>query len=469
LLDRPLSETQGGPLVRTVMDAITERIAGRALVPGARLPSVRKLAETMQVSKSTVVEAYERLSAEGAIVSRRGSGFFVAGATRPLSLKALGPQLDRVIDPLWLTLQAFQTSDTTLKPGSGWLPRDWMPELNVQRALRQAARETGGPSIQYDRPLGYAPLRELLARRLGERGIAAEPDQIIITDSTTQALDLLLRFLVEPGDIVLVDDPCYFNFHALLRAHRAKVVSVPFTRTGPDLAAFGAALALHRPRLYVTNATLHNPTGTSLSAAAAHRVLKLAEQHGAAIIEDAISSDFLHEPGPSLAGFDGLEHVVHIGGFSKTVSAALRSGFIAAPPRWIEALVDLKMATSLGNSLALAALTYRVLTDGSHRRHLDAVRAKLSDATGQTLKALRNLGLEPWCDPQGGMFLWAQLPDGRDAAEIARHGLREDVLFAPGNVFSHAQSAHGFLRFNVARSTHPRVLDVLKTGLRMAG
>ena len=129
----------------------------------------------------------------------------------------------------------------------------------------------------------------------------------MLTESGTQAIDLLCRFLIEPGDTVLVDDPCYFNFHALLRAHRANVVSVPYTPSGPDIELFAQALAEHRPRLYITNSAIHNPTGAILSPVTAHRLLKLADQSDLTIVEDDIFADFEHAPAPRLAAFDGLE------------------------------------------------------------------------------------------------------------------------------------------------------------------
>ncbi|CAN0524710.1 unnamed protein product, partial [Scytosiphon promiscuus] len=176
----------------------------------------------------------------------------------------------------------------------------------------------------------------------------ASSQQILLTSSGTQAIDLLCRFLIEPEETVLLDDPCYFNFHALLRAHRVNVVSVPYTRTGPDIEQFEQVLKQHNPRLYITNSALHNPTGATLSPAVAHRVLKLAEQYDMLIIEDDIFADFEHEPAPRLAAFDGLERVLHIGSFSKTLSASVRCGFIAARQDWIEEIVDLKLATSFG-------------------------------------------------------------------------------------------------------------------------
>src|SRR3954469_14960000 len=148
---------------------------------------------------------------------------------------------------------------------------------------------------------------------MADRGIEVSPEHIMLTESSTQAIDLLCRFLIEPGDAVLVDDPCYFNFHALLRAHRAKVIGVPQTPSGPDIDLFAQALAEHRPRLYITNSALHNPTGATLSPVVAHRVLKLAGQYDLTIVEDDIFADFETAPAPRLAAFDGLERVVHIG------------------------------------------------------------------------------------------------------------------------------------------------------------
>ncbi|HEV7368634.1 PLP-dependent aminotransferase family protein [Arenibaculum sp.] len=458
-----------GTLVGRVMRTVRHKIAGRALAPGAKLPSIRRCAETMAVSKSTVVEAYDRLVAEGVIQSRRGSGFYVAGRPAPLSLAEIGPRLDRAVDPLWVSRQSLEAGGDILKPGCGWLPASWMPEAAIRRALRSLARAEDAVVTDYTTPLGLAPLRRLLARRMGERGIAASPDQVLLTESGTQAIDLLCRFLVEPGDTVLVDDPCYFNFHALLRAHRAKVVGVPYTPAGPDVEAFGRALAEHRPRLYVTNSAFHNPTGAALSPVVAHRLLKLAEQHDLTIAEDDIFADFEHEPSPLLAAYDGLERVVHIGSFSKTLSASVRCGYVAARRDWIEGLADLKIATSFGGGRLSAELVHAVLKDGSYRKHVERLRERLSRAMGQTSARLKAIGIEPWIEPRAGMFLWCRLPDGLDAADVARKALAEGIVLAPGNVFSLSQSAGSFMRFNVAQSADPRIFRLLEGEIRDRG
>ncbi|BCH01776.1 GntR family transcriptional regulator [Mesorhizobium sp. 131-2-5] len=447
------------------MATIRQRIAARSLTPGARLPSIRAFAQSMQVSKSTVVEAYERLVAEGTIRSRRGSGFYAAGSLAPLSLAEIGPRLDRAVDPLWVSRQSLDAGDEVLKPGCGWLPASWMPQAALRRALRTAARADDAALADYGTPLGLPPLRQLLARRMAGHGIEVSPEQIMLTDSGTQAIDLLCRLLIEPGDTVLVDDPCYFNFHALLRAHRAKVVSVPYTPSGPDIELFANALAEHRPRLYITNAAIHNPTGAILSPVTAHRLLKLADQSHLTIVEDDIFADFEHAPAPRLAAFDGLNRVVQIGSFTKTLSASVRCGFIAAPRDWIEGLTDLKIATTFGGGRLAAELVLMLLKDGSYRKHMDLLRARLARAMAETVARLRAIGITPWIDQPAGLFLWCGLPDGVDAAEVARRALSDNVVLAPGNAFSLSRTASHFLRFNVAQCEDQRIFKVLEAAM----
>lgn len=460
-----MTNRQQGTRIDQLMATIRSRIAARAYVPGARLPSVRAQAKAMQVSVSTVVEAYERLAAEGVIASRPGSGFYVAGPTAPLALAEMGPRLDREVDPLWISRQSLETGAAMLKPGCGWLPASWMYEAGIRRALRTMARADAVSLADYATPLGLPPLRQWLARRLSGHGVEASPDQILLTDSGTHAIDLIGRFLLEPGDTVLVDDPCYFNFHALLKAHRAKVVSVPYTSTGPDLEVFAAALQAHAPRLYITNSGLHNPTGAMLSPVTAHRLLKLAETSNLVIVEDDIFADFENAPAPRLAAFDGLSRVIQIGSFSKTLSASLRCGYLAARPDWIDALADLKLATGFGGSRLAADLLLIALTDSGYRRHMEAVRIRLAEAREKTLPRLAALGITPWLTPQAGMFLWCRLPEGVDAAALARACLEEGMVLAPGNAFSLSPDAGRFMRFNVAQSLDPRVHAGLKRAL----
>ncbi|MGR9296265.1 aminotransferase-like domain-containing protein [Rhizobium leguminosarum] len=462
MVQEAIRMNEGRTRVEMVAATIRQRIAGRSLTPGAKLPSVRGLAATLKLSTSTVVDAYERLVAEGAILARPGSGFYVANQAAPFALAETGPKLDRAVDPFWISRQSLEAAEADLKPGCGWLPPSWLPGDGMRRGLRTLARADGPALADYSSPLGLPQLRQLISRRMGERGIEASPDQIMLADSGTQAIDLLCRFLLEPGDTVLVDDPCYFNFHALLRAHRAKIVGVPYTPSGPDIEAFAQVVAGERPRLYITNSAIHNPTGATLSPVTAHRVLKLADQFDLTIIEDDIFADFEYTPAPRLAAFDGLERVIHIGSFSKTLSASARCGFVVAKPEWIDGLTDLKIATSFGGGRLTAELVLNVLSDGSYRKHMETLRHRLSRAMSEVSAKLKGLGITPWLEPQAGMFLWCLLPDGIDAADVARAALERRIVLAPGNAFSLSQSATYFMRFNVSQTLDPRVFEALR-------
>jgi len=460
--------SRNGTRIDAVMGEIKSRIASRTYTPGARIPSVRAMARALQVSVSTVLEAYERLMAEGLLNSRPGSGFYVAGPVAPLVLTELAPRLDREVDPLWISRQSLETASDAMKPGCGWLPAAWMYEAGMRKALRTLARSDTVKLTDYASPLGHPPLRQFLSRRLAGTGIEAPADHIMLTESGTHAIDLICRFLLQPGDTVLVDDPCYFNFHALLKAHRVNIVSVPYTPAGPDIEAFGAALREHAPRLYITNAGIHNPTGASLSPVTAHRLLKLADSSSLVIVEDEIFADFEATPAPRLAAFDGLSRVIQIGSFSKTISASIRCGYIAARGEWIESLVDLKIATTFGGGRLGADIIYQAITHSGYRKHMEGVRQRLAQAMTTTVARLRALGIEPWITPQAGMYVWCQLPHGKDAATLAKACLSEGVVLAPGNAFSQAGTAGDFLRFNVAQCADDRIWDVLARALLLA-
>ncbi|GAB7001373.1 PLP-dependent aminotransferase family protein [Bradyrhizobium viridifuturi] len=449
------------------MNAIRARIASRALAADDRLPSIRSFAATMGVSPSTVVEAYDRLAAEGLIRARPGSGFYVSSAALPrLSLAQDQPQRDRAVDPFWVSRQSLDAASGALKPGCGWLPADWMPTEALRRAFRGLARAEDAVLADYGATRGSLALRRTLMARFADEGLDASPDQVLLTMSGTQAIDLICRFLLRPGDTVLVDDPCYFNFRALLRAHQVKLVSVPYTPSGPDVASFEAVLEAERPRLYITVSGLHNPTGATMSPQTAHRVLNAATACDLTIVEDDIFADFEPEPSARLAALDGLNRVIRIGSFSKTLSASLRCGFIAARADWIEQLVDLQVATGFGGPCAVATeIIASVLATGFYRKHVEELRRRLARARRDVGEKLQRIGIEPWLMPRGGFQLWCRLPDGCDSADVARAALADNIVLAPGNVFSTTQSASGFMRFNVAQCRDPKLMPALQRAL----
>jgi DNA-binding transcriptional MocR family regulator len=425
----------------------------------------------MGVSPSTVVEAYDRLAAEGLIRAVRGSGFYVSsGALPPLKLGETASPRARAVDPFWVSRQSLDAEDGVLKPGCGWLPSDWMPNEALRRALRSLARSDGDLLAYYGSTRGSLALRRLLLGRFVDEGIEAGPDELMLTNTGTQALDLVCRFLLRPGDTVLIDDPCYFNFQALLKAHQVKVVGVPYTAVGPDMAAFESVLATEHPRLYITNSALHNPTGATLSPQVAHRLLNAAARHDATIVEDDIFADFEPDPSSRLAALGGLDRVIRIGSFSKTLSASVRCGYIAARADWIEGLVDLQVATNFGGPSPVSTeLLSHVLAGGGYRKHMEELRRRLVRARRETADKLGRIGIEPWLLPRGGFYLWSRLPEGVDSVQLAQATIEEGIVLAPGNVFSVSQGASRFMRFNVAHMQDPRICATISGAMRKIG
>lgn len=449
------------------MQLLRDRIASRELGPGDRMPSIRRLAGTMGVSPSTVVEAYDRLAAEGVVRARRGSGFYVTGAhLPPMKVAEMEPSRAPDVDPFWVSRQSLDPRPGALQPGCGWLPEDWMPHDALRKGLRSLARTDAAVLTNYGSARGSTSLRRVLLGRFAEETLPIGPDQLMLTASASQAMDLICRLLLRPGDTVLVDDPGYFNFHAMLRAHQVQVAGVPFTPDGPDLDAFGATLRDMTPRLYITNSALHNPTGATLVPHVAHRLLTIAAAHDLIIVEDDTFVDFEPEPSVRLAVLDGLNRVLRIGGFSKTLSASVRCGYIAGRADWIEALIDLQVATSFGGPSPVATeILAGVLSGGSYRKHLSELHTRLASARKTVAARLAGLGITPLLQPRGGFYLWCRFPDGIDTSEIAGRCLSDNIMLAPGNVFSPTQTASALMRFNVAQMQDARVYDALNRSI----
>ncbi|HSI58299.1 MAG TPA: PLP-dependent aminotransferase family protein [Ideonella sp.] len=454
-----LAPHTGIPLVTQIVDGLRALIDERALRAGSKLPSIRQFAQTHRVSVFTVVEAYDRLVAQGYLVSRPHSGFFVR--RRAAEPAAEAPGAPTGFDAMWYLSKIFEHRHLGMKPGCGWLPGDWLFEEGVRKSLRALATdpaELGG----YGDPKGFAPLRGLIRDTLAEQEIALQPDQVLLTQGSSQALDLAARRLVRPGDTVLVDDPGYANLLFGLRFIGATLVGVPRTPAGYDLAALERAIIDHRPKVFFTQPRLQSPTGSVAQLSHLHRVLQLAEKHDLVIVENDIYADLDPAPRPSLASLDQLARVLYIASYSKTVSPNLRVGFVAAPPDLLDDLAQLKMISGLTSSEFAERLIYGALTEGRWRKHLKALRERLAAAHEQVAPRLLGLGFELFAEPKAGMFLWARHPGLPDATALSNTAARSDIMLGPGDLFSASLQPGPWLRFNVAFCGDERLMRFLE-------
>ena len=448
------------PLIHQIVEGVKTLIDSRTLRSGARMPSIRNFAEEHGVSRFTVVQAYDKLVAMGYLTSRLGSGFYVSA--RPKAYAAAeANQLDGSIDVAWLLRNALEDRSSKTMPGAWWLPASWMEETGIQKSLRALALKHGEFFTAYGTPAGYHPLRELLQAKLSGIGVGADISQIVLTAGVTHATDLITRYFVQPGDAVLVDDPGFFILFGGLKSFGAKLVGVPWNQDGPDIPAMEALIMEHRPRLYFTNTVLHNPTGASISQSTAYRMLQLAEKYDMLLVEDDIYGDFHPAKITRLATLDQLDRVIYVSSFSKTLSASLRVGYFACRKELAARLCDMKLLTGLTTSEVSERIIYEVLAGGHYRKHMDRLRQRLQDARATTIARLEKLGFTPYLEPEGGMFIWVKLDDGRDMAELVAQAAKEGVMLAPGNVFHPQQEPSPWLRFNVAHCENEAIFRVL--------
>lgn len=454
------------PLVTQIVDGFRRLIAEQALRPGTKLPSIRALAARHSISVFTVVEAYDRLVAQGWVVSRSNAGFFVKARTGATALPGEAPSADLRFDARWYLRQIFENRNLALKPGCGWLPNDWLFEEGVRRSLRQLSSD-GAELGGYGLPHGHMALRVLIAESLAERQVAVGAESVLLTQGSSQALDLAARCLVRPGDTVLVDDPGYPNLMFMLRFLGARLVGVPRAPAGYDLAVLEALLTEHRPKVFFTQPRLQSPTNSVTPVAQLYRVLQLAEKHDLAVVENDIYADLDPESRPSLASLDQLRRVVYVGSYSKTISPNIRVGYLVARPDLLGDLTQLKMVSGLTSSDITERLAFGALSEGRWRKHLKALRDRLAQAHGSVAQRLTELGFELFSEPKAGMYLWARHPDLTDGAELSQQAVGAGILLGPGHLFLTEPRPTGWLRFNVAFSDDERLYRFLAEQIRL--
>ena len=453
---------------------VADRIQRGALAPGARLPSVREGARQHGVSPSTVVAAYDRLQAQGLVEARRQRGFFVreAGAgSRPSGggsgaarsgagigisggiSSAVAATLTAPVDATALIRSMFHPGAAPAAPGMGTLPESWLDRALLDRALRRTLAQSS-EALRYGDPAGDGSLRQALARRLGgDLGIAASARQIVTTLGATHALDVVSRTLLQPGDAVLVDEPGWAVEFARLTRQGMRLLPVPRGPDGPDLAVMAQLLAEHRPKLYVTVSVLHNPTGHTLSLAAAHQILKLAEQFDLTIVEDDTYAWLAPPHAPRLAALDGLARTVYVSGFSKILAPNWRVGFVAAAPALAERLIDTKLLGTLTTPGLQERAVAWCLDQGLLRRHADRVVQRLDAARVRVVRLAQEAGCRFAAPPQG-LFGWVDT--GVDTERLAALLATAGWLVAPGSLFHATPRATTLMRVNFASALDVR-------------
>jgi DNA-binding transcriptional MocR family regulator len=468
--ERAMSSKPQSQTADTKVDALVIRLAqaiDRGMIAtGARLRSIRDCADKETVSRNTVIEAYNRLIARGYVEARPGSGYYVRKVVHPRA----GEQAAHVVEAVDVVslLREQLEQHYEVRVGDGRPPASWMEGSELGRQLR-GARAVPWSSLKhgYGLPLGFQPLRETVARLLGERSVQVDTSQVLLTQGANHALDLIVRHLLQPGDVVLVDSPGYYPLFGKLKLAKVEMVGVPRLPDGPDVEALAQLAARYRPKAFFTQSLAHNPTGGSISMPKSHRLLQLATQHDFLIVEDDPFADLMPVSAPRLAALDQLERVIYVSSFSKTLSAGMRVGYVAASSAMIHALVDLKMITVVATSDFVERVVHQLIESGQYRKHLARLKSKLDQAQGSALRVLDQLRLGVYAPPAGGYYLWCHLPPGMEELTLTRRAAAEGIFLAPGAVFYPDRRPRApAMRVNIGYANDLRFQSFMKATLK---
>lgn len=469
------------PVYQQIQQFLREQIKAGALLPETRLPATRQLASSLGVSRMTAINAYAELEAEGLVYSRLGSGTFVA----PPLVELPEPSAEHLSNddwPMWQQdllnrtwlpsrseMDQFRDAAAGSEPisfGKGLGATELFPVDDLRKVLQAVLRRDGSKALDYGDRAGYPPLRATIAQILTSQGIPAHPDQVLVTSGSHQVLAMVAWLLLRPDDVVLVESPTYAGAIDVFRAMNVRLLGIPVDEQGMQVEQVEDALHTARPRLIYTIPTFHNPTGVSLSGPRRRRLVALASRYGIPILEDDFAGDLRYEgrAQPALRTLDPGGYVIYVSTFSKILMPALRVGFLVASGPVFEQLLAYKRFSDLATSNLMQRALEAYITVGRYQTHLRRACREYRRRRDAMLAALTHhapAGTQ-WVTPQGGLFLWLQLPDGLSANELYPVALKEGVSFAPGSLFFPGQRDQPYLRLNFV-SHSP---DIIEEGIR---
>jgi DNA-binding transcriptional MocR family regulator len=427
-------------LTQQMVDLITEAIEAGKLEPGEKLPTTRALAAEAGVNHLTAARVYRRLAELGYVTASVGRGTFVRTLV-PAASEVEGDDWQVWAMPDRPATYSEQVQDDAFRlarePGivslsTGWPSPRLYPTDELAKITADVFREEGGAALSYLTAEGLYPLREQIATKWR---FASEPEEIIVTSGARQAIDLVSRALLEPGDVAVIESPTYTGMLTSLRATGARVIGVPFDKDGLDLDALEHVLARHEVKLCALQTISQNPTGRDLSPERRERLAELAVDRNFFVLEDGVYSDvrFDGESPPPLREL-APGHVIYCDSMSKTVGGGLRMGWIAARGPVFDRLAMLKLNSDFHTNTLSQYITAHFLAAGGYERHLEASNPFYRERRDLMMEALeRHLAGEYRAErPEGGHHVWVQLTRPVDERTLYREAVRQGVTFTPG-------------------------------------
>jgi 2-aminoadipate transaminase len=347
------------------------------------------------------------------------------------------------------------------------------PELFPVAAIAQAHAEVfaeeGPQAMQYSTTEGWRPLREWIARRMRKQGVGAEADRILITSGSQQGIDLVGKIFLDAGDAVIVENPCYLAALQSFSGFQARFIAIESDGEGMRVDQVEGALKKSDPKLIYLVSDFDNPTGTTLSAERRKSLIELSARYHVPIVEDDPYGElrYMGERLVSLAGLDEEGLVIHLSTFSKTLSPGIRIGWMSASDEVLQQLIIAKQASDLHTGTVEQHAAARLLDTFDFEGHV----SHLCQVYGERCRTMRNAieryfpAEARWTHPEGGLFIWVELPEQISGEQLLEDALRQQVAFVPGAPFFAENPRHNFIRLNFSNQP-PELID---EGVRRIG
>ena len=443
-------------LYQRIAQQLAEDIQNGVYRPGERVPSVRKLSTQKGVSHATVLQAYATLEDQGLIHARPQSGYYVHQTP---ALTAPKPQIAKVEAPCAVTRSSIISEILSQARREGVIPlgaavpaSEYLPLRALHQQMSKVTRFHSHKAFSYTFSPGYEPLRRQVAIRMRDAGAAVDPSNVVITNGCVEALQLALRAVTRPGDLIATESPSYYGTVQLCQLLDLQVIEIPTDPdTGLSLEALQRALDKWPIKALVLTARAGNPMGATMPEARQRKLVSMMAQRKLTIIEDDIYGELMFDQGQSraLKAFDCSDTVIYCSSFSKTISPGVRTGWLITR-RYQETIEQLQTFTTLSACSVSQMAVAAYLENGGYDRHLRHIRQEYCKNLSQFQLAVQQYFPEGTqiSRPRGGYILWISLPGAADTLTLFNWALAQNISIAPGIVFSNSDQFNHCLRLN---------------------
>ncbi|MDL2234206.1 PLP-dependent aminotransferase family protein [Ruminococcaceae bacterium OttesenSCG-928-L11] len=458
-----LEHNSGTPLYQQIVEQVRAMVLNGTLPAGYRLPPERKLADALSVNRTTILNAYRELKAEGLIGSHVGQGTVVlaaqesestppATASRPIWSHYLSDYAGQFSQFQMNDLLDFANRTDVISFATGMAAPECGPAEALRGIEERVLTEDGGQYLMHSPVEGFHSLRVEIAGYMSQRGAYCTPGEVFVTSGSQQGIELVAQALLNPGDIVVMEEPTYFPAIQVFKAMGARIMGVPVDEEGMQLSVLELLLQRYRPKLIYTVPTFHNPTGTELSMERRKWLMALSRQYRIPVVEDDAYGELRYDGTalPTLKSMDSAGLVIHLNTFSKMIYPGLRIGWVVADRKLVDTLIAIRQVVDIHTNCLSQKIVERFVASGQLGTHLETVTKAYRHKRDTMLRALRQYAPEGmrWTTPAGGYYIWVTLPPGVACDKLLHRAERHKVAFVPGTLFSTTGQETGRMRLN---------------------